>query len=291
MRCARKESSECFSFITTAARTFLLSLAASEDPVYPASPTQPMKGSDLFIATCTMRVSNSQPDLCPQTSTIMSPNCFRRAESIPGTGTVPLAQCRPRHTEGDRPQHMIDGSLIEMPPQPCYRSCIHHEVPSRSTSTVMLLDKLLSISLKEPERRATCPQTRYTSTLSVQLHASPPLRSSAGKKPAKTTEGYRRPRPVMDISDPWPSLSKQRGRRVEQTAPSVNRRTDDSDAQHHSIAVGLLSFRGPCPSNTKPAEQKGNADEAALTTRSNFKHSRHTFNIGPGKNFITSPQK
>ncbi|XP_070832939.1 (E2-independent) E3 ubiquitin-conjugating enzyme FATS-like [Chaetodon trifascialis] len=78
-------------------------------------------------------------------------------------------------------------------------------------------------------------------------------------------------------------LSKYWGRKVGQTAPThgVNSKADDSDTQHHSDTLGLLSFRGPSPSNTKAGRQKGNVDEAAFLTQSNFRQRQHTSNIGP----------
>ncbi|XP_034041532.1 Alstrom syndrome protein 1-like [Thalassophryne amazonica] len=78
-------------------------------------------------------------------------------------------------------------------------------------------------------------------------------------------------------------LSKQRDRKVDPVGSihGVNSKADDSETQRHSATLGLLSFRAPRPSNTKAVKQKGNADEAAFTTLSNFRHRRHSFNVGP----------
>lgn len=260
-----------------------------------------------------MRVSNSQPDVCRQNPTIVTPNEFRHAYSPadglavrdPGKRKVQLVQHRLSYTEGDRMQkEVIGGSLMQMSPQPSYRSCIHHEVSLRSTSSVVFLDKSLSISLVELDGRGAGQPTLYKSTLSVRLGVSSRCKSSTDSKPAKIKEGYERPREALlgsnkrngqesglgHCSGP---LSKQCEREVEQTAPAhgVNSKADDSDTQLHNTTLGLLSFRWPSPSNTKACRQKGNADEAAFPKQSNIRHRQRIFNIGPGMNFITLLQK
>lgn len=313
-----------FSSITIAARKVRPSLSTSQDPVYPSTPTQTVKestppklpetfgGRALPIPTSTMRVSNSQPDVCRQNPPIVTTNEFRQAYSPAdglavrdrGKRKVHLAQCRLSYKEGDRQQDLIGGSLMNLSSQPSYRSCIHLEVPLRSTSSVVFLDKSLSISLVELEGRRARQPSLHRSTLSVRVGVSSCFRSSTNNKPAKTNEGYRRPRAAMlgrnkgksqdsGFSHCRGPLSKHRGRKVEQIAPAhdVNSKSDDSDTQHHSNSLGLLSFRGPSPSNTKTGRQKGNADEAAFPTPSNFRHRQHTSNIGPGMNFITLLQK
>ncbi|KAE8280738.1 Centrosomal protein C10orf90 Fragile-site associated tumor suppressor-like protein [Larimichthys crocea] len=280
----------------------------SQDPVYPSTPTQhvkisPPKLPETFGGTTTsrMRVSNSQPDVCRQNSTIVTPNELRQAHSPAdelavrdrGKRKVQLVQRRPSYTEGDRKQDR-GGSLVNLVSQPSYRSCIHLELSLRFTRSVMFLDKSLSISLEELQERRASQPTLYRSTLSIRLGVSTCSRSSTDNKPAKTNEGYGRSRaPMLDHNkhigrgsglahcrDP---LSKQQGRKVEKIAPThgVHSKADDSDIQHHSNTLELLSFRGPGPSNTKAGRQKGNADEPAFLPRSNFKHRQHTSNIGP----------
>lgn len=265
-------------------------------------------GRTLSIPTCRMRVSNSQPDVCRQNPTIVMPNEFRHAYSPsdvlavrdPGKRKVQLVQDRLTYTEEERKQNVIGGSLMQMSPQPSYRSCIHHEVPLRSISSVMFLDKSLSISLVELDGRAAGQPTLYKSTLSVRLGAS----SSTDSKPAKTTEGYGRPRLTVlsnnkrngresGLGHCKSPVSKQWELEVEPTSPThgVNSKADDSDMQRCNTTLGLLSFRGPSPSNTKACRQKGNADEAAFLTQSNFRHRQRTFNTGPGMNSITLLQK
>nr|XP_033468464.1 uncharacterized protein LOC117247917 [Epinephelus lanceolatus] len=301
-----------FSSITIAAQRILLS---PQDPVYPSSPAQPVKASTPLklpesfegrassIPTSTMRVSNSQTDVCRQNLSVLKPNEFRQAYSPAdglavrdqGKTKVQLVQRRLNCTESNRKLDRIGGSLMNLSSQPSYRSCIHLEVPLRSTSSVLFLDKSLSISLVELEERRAGRPPLYRSTLSVRLGVSSCLRSSTDNKPSKINEGYGRPRAAMlgrnkrngresgsDQCSRSP-LSKHRGHKVEQIAPAhgVNSKADDSGTQRHSTTLGLLSFRGPSPSNTKAGRQKGNADEAAFPIRSNFRHRQHTSNIGP----------
>lgn len=312
-----------FSSITIAARKVLPSLSTSRDPVYPSTPTLPVKESTFpklpetfggrasSVPTSTMRVSNSQPDVRRQNPTIVMTNEFRQAYS-PADGLAVkdrgkrnvLAQCRLSYKEGDRKQNLMGGSLMNLSSQPSYRSCIHLEVPLRSTSSFVFLDKSLSISLVELEGRRAGQPSLHRSTLSVRLGVSSCCRSSTDNKPAKTNEGYRRPRAAMlgrnkrngresGLGHCRGPLSTHRGHKVEQIAPThgVNSKSDNSDTQRRSDSLELLSFRGPSPSNTKAGRQKGNADEAAFPTRSNFRHRQHTSNMGPGMNFITLLQK
>ncbi|KAL7384090.1 hypothetical protein ABVT39_023947 [Epinephelus coioides] len=300
------------SSITIAAQRILPS---PQDPVYPSSPAQPVKASTPLklpesfegrassIPTSTMRVSNSQTDVCRQNLSVLKPNEFRQAYSPAdglavrdqGKRKVQLVQRRLNCTESNRKLDRIGGSLMNLSSQPSYRSCIHLEVPLRSTSSVLFLDKSLSISLVELEERRAGQPPLYRSTLSVRLGVSSCLRSSTDNKPSKINEGYGRPRAAMlgpnkrsgresgsDQCSRSP-LSKHRGHKVEQIAPAhgVNSKADDSGTQRHSTTLGLLSFRGPSPSNTKAGRQKGNADEAAFPIRSNFRHRQHTSNIGP----------
>nr|XP_020458324.1 centrosomal protein C10orf90-like [Monopterus albus] len=78
-------------------------------------------------------------------------------------------------------------------------------------------------------------------------------------------------------------LIKQQCRKVEQLVPAHvgNCKADDSNTQCHGATLRLLSFRGSSPSNTSAWRQKGNADDAAFPTQSNFRHRLETFSIGP----------
>uniref|UniRef100_A0A3B4Z0Y7 Uncharacterized LOC103357685 n=1 Tax=Stegastes partitus TaxID=144197 RepID=A0A3B4Z0Y7_9TELE len=249
-----------------------------------------------------MRVSNSQPDPRRQNPTILKPNEFRQAYSPadglavrdPGRRKVQFVQFRLSCTEEGRKQEVKGGSVMNLfSAQPSYRACIHHEVPLRSSSSIVFLDKSLCISLDELEQRRAGQPTLYRSALSIRLGSSSCRRSSTDK-PAKTNEGYRRTRAAMLGSNKRNGrettsgqcrgpLSKQWGRKVEQTASAhgVNSKADAADTQHHSATLGILTFRGPSPSNTKAGRQKGNADEAAFSARSNFRRRQNTFNTGP----------
>lgn len=187
---------------------------------------------------------------------------------------------------------------MNLSPQPSYRACIYCEVPLRFSTSVMFLDKSLSISLVDLERRRASPPTLYTSSFYFRLSSS--CGFSTDNKPAQTNEGYRGPRVAMlgtdECNGRGSSLGHSRGLLIKQqdckvkqkaAAHGVNSKADDSETQCHSSTLGLLSFRGPSPSNTKTGRQKGNADEASFPTRSDFRHRQHRFNTGPGMNFIT----
>uniref|UniRef100_A0A3P8SE09 Centrosomal protein C10orf90 N-terminal domain-containing protein n=1 Tax=Amphiprion percula TaxID=161767 RepID=A0A3P8SE09_AMPPE len=318
-----KSAQAVFSSITITARKVQPSPSISKDFLCPSAPTRPVNVSTLpelpetfgkrAVSIPTMRVSNSQPDPSRQNPTVLKPNEFRQAYSPadglavrdPGKRKVQLVQCRVSCTEEGRKQEAKGGSVMNLfSSQPSYRSCIHHEVPLRCSSSVVFLDKSLCISLDELEGRRAGQPTLYRSALSVRLSASSCRRSSTDNKPTKTNEGYRRTRAAMLGSNKRNGrettsghcrgpLSKHWGRKVEQTASArgVNSKADAADTQHHSATLGILAFRGPSPSNTKAGRQKGNADEAGFSARSNFRRRQNTFNPGPGMNFITLIQK
>lgn len=298
-----------FSSITISARKVLPSLTISEDPSSPKHPAEVSPklseafGRGTLSMISEMRVSNCQLDMCRQNPTSEIPNEFRQTYSPADRLAHPekrKVQGRLCLTEGDRTD-VMGGSLMNQSSQPSYQSCIHCEVPSlRFSSSVMFLDKSLSISLVDLERRRASQPTLYTSTFYFRFGVSSCCRFSTDNKPAKKNGGYRRPRVAMLGTDKCNGrgsslghsrgfLIKQQDCKVEQIAPAhgVNSKADDSETQCHSSTLGLLSFRGPSPSNTKTGRQKGNADEATFPTRSNFGHMQHTFNIGPGMNFIT----
>lgn len=309
-----------FSSVTFATRKVLPSSSTSQDLVYPSStPTQHVKlsavrkvpetfgGRVSSSTTGAMRVSNYQTDVCRQNPTTVTANGLRQAYSAAdGLAVRDRGKRRAQRsdTDGGGKRDVIGGSLTNLSSQPSYRACIHLEVPLRSKSSVVFLDKSLSISLADLEGRRAGQPTLYRSTLSIRFGPATRSRSSTDNKPSKTNEGYRRARAATSghnkHSGRGSSLghcrgppSKHRARKVERIAPAhgVNSKAHDSDTQRHSDTLGLLSFRGPGPSNTKAGRQKENADEAAFLTRSNFKHRQRTSNPGPGMNFITSLQK
>uniref|UniRef100_A0A8D3BDS9 ALMS motif domain-containing protein n=1 Tax=Scophthalmus maximus TaxID=52904 RepID=A0A8D3BDS9_SCOMX len=249
-----------------------------------------------------MRVSKPQPDVGKQKPTIVTPNevrpSFSPADGFlvrdPARRNAQVVQHRLSYTEGDLKRDVLGGSLMNLSSLPSYRSYIHREVPLRSTSSVVFLDKSLSISLVELEGRGAGQPALYRSTLSVRIGVASCCRSSTDTRPAKTKRVYGRPRASMlDSNKPngqdrglghcISPLSKQQGHKVELTAHAngYTNKADDSDTQHHNSALGLLSFRGPSPSYTKAGRKKGNADEAAFPSQSNFRLRQPTFNIGP----------
>lgn len=304
-----------FSSVSTAARKVLPS---RQDPGYPSTTSQHVKvspppqlqetfGESSSIPKSMLRLLNSQPGVCRQSPTIVIPNEFRQAYSPAGglavkdhgKRKVQLGQHRLNYTEGDRKQDEIGGSFMARSSQPSYRSCIHLEVPLRSTSSVAFLDKSLLIPLVELDGRRAGKPTSYRSTLSVHLGVSSCRRFPTDYKPTKIHEGYREPRVAMLDHNKHNCRSSGLGQcnlegvKVEHIAPTcgVDSRSVDSDTHWHSNTLDLLSFRRPSPLNTKAGRQKGNADEAAFLTQSDFRHKQPTSNIGPGTNFITSPVK
>ncbi|KAF3841976.1 hypothetical protein F7725_023927, partial [Dissostichus mawsoni] len=306
---AERSPKSAFSSISIATQRILPLLCNPQDPAYRSTPTQPVKVSTLqetFIPTSPMRVSNSPPDVCRKGRTIVMPNEFGQAFShadgleVRDQGKIKVQLVRRvSYTESDRKQDEIGGLLMSAH---SHRSCIHLDVPLRSISSVVFLDKFLSISLVELEGRRSGQPTQYRSSLSVRISVQSCRRSSADKKAAKINEGYGRPRTAMlgqnkcngqesVLGHCRSPLSQHRGHRVESIAPAhgVNSKADDSDTQQqHSTALGLLSFKGPGPSDTKPGRQKVNADEEAFPIWSNFK--QHTSNIGPVESRTCSKQ-
>ncbi|XP_034754789.1 uncharacterized protein LOC117960754 [Etheostoma cragini] len=259
-----------------------------------------------------MRVSNCQPDVCRQNPAIVTPNEFRQAYSAAdglamkdqGKRKIQLVQCRLSHTESGKKQEELGDTLTNLSSQPFFRSCIHLEVPLTSTSSVVFLDKSLSISLVDLEGRRAGQPILYRSTVSVRLGVSYCCRSATDNKPAKSNEGCVRPRASMlgrkkhngrksGLGHCRSPLPKPRDYKVEKMARThgVDSKVDDSDVQRHSsTTLGLLSFRGPSPSNTKAGRQKGNADEAAFPITGNFRHRQHTSNIAPVESRTWSKQ-
>ncbi|XP_030011065.1 uncharacterized protein LOC115433741 [Sphaeramia orbicularis] len=275
---------------------------SSLKPPTKVSTPEPFGTRDFSNSTCAMRMTNSKSDKRAQTPTISKPNEFRQSYSPsdrlatidPGRRKVQLVQRRQSHTVGDTNLHVMDGSLMRLPSETSQCSRIHLDVPLRSVTSVVFLDKSLCISLADLEKRRVGRPSLYRSALSLRLGVSSRQKSSTDNKPTKTNDGCKRPRAAMLAGNKCSGRdsgfghyrglqSKQWGRKVEQIAPTygVNSETHDSDTQRHCAALGLLSFRGPSTSNIKACRQKGNADEAAYPTHSNFKQRQHTLNIGP----------
>ncbi|KAG7512814.1 hypothetical protein JOB18_040563 [Solea senegalensis] len=247
---------------------------------FPKPATNFSRGRDSFTSMSTMRVSNSKRHAHEQNSTGDSPNELRQASTPPDgllvrdPGRRELVEHRCSNTEVGLKRDELGGPLMNLSSQPLYRTCIHCKVPLRSTSCVVFIDKSLSISLVDPEGERAGENALYRSTLSVRLGV-------ADTKAAKTNGRHRT---TMSCSDKRQerAMGRCRGRKVEQTArTNGSNKTCNLDARQHSSSLELLSFRGPDLSNTKAGRQKGNADEAASSSRSNFRRRQHIFNIGP----------
>lgn len=239
----------------------------------------------------TMRMTSSQPDLCRGASS--KPNELRQTYSPsdrlavkePGRRKEQVVRREGNVTEWDGNP---EGSLKKVSSsRTSFCSCIHFDVPLRSVRSVMFLVKSLCISVEELERSPTLQR----STLSLRLGVS----AVKKYKQTATNTNHRRAsykcrgQESGALSGCRGLQSKKRGRKVEQIAPpayGVNSKAHDPDTQRNSATPGLLSFRGPSHANVKAARQKGNADEAGQTNRTNFKHRLHSFHSGPGMNFI-----
>ncbi|XP_034040248.1 uncharacterized protein LOC117522935 [Thalassophryne amazonica] len=233
-----------------------------------------------------MRVSHSQLGLNSMNPAVLTPKTFGQG-TAPANGLV-MSDAGKRTAQPLKPSRSYTkaGSLSHQIAQPCYRSCIHIVLSLKYMSSVVFLDKSLTISLKELEGRRAIRPILYTSTLSICLGVSSRRTRSTGNKPAKTDVAMLDGDKYSQSASSGQSrgyLSKQRDRKVDPVGSihGVNSKADDSETQRHSATLGLLSFRAPRPSNTKAVKQKGNADEAAFTTLSNFRHRRHSFNVGP----------
>ncbi|XP_038130205.1 uncharacterized protein LOC119776061, partial [Cyprinodon tularosa] len=206
----------------------------------------------------------------------------------PGKIKVQRPGWNPNNSEKDQKKEMTDFSGTKtFSPQLSYRVCIHHELPLRSWSSAVFLDKSLCISLAELAagvRRVQVPL--YRSALTCQLGVQSLCRSTTDKKPAKTSEDYRRGNfsrcnvQKMRLDHTGSPFSKHCGPREDQKALAcgVNSKDDDWEKQSHSTS---LSFREPSSFNTKAAKQKGNANEAAVSAQSNSRHRKHTITVRP----------
>lgn len=311
------------SITITAQRVTELGSSLSQETLHPSFATRPMKAlpppepfrsRPFSTLRHTMKASSSLPDLCRQNSPAIVKatelrQSFSTADEVvmrgPGRrrGAPPLEH-RHSFTEVDRNRADVEDSFAPSSSQSSYRSCVHLNVPLRSASTFVFLDKSLSISLLELEARRATQPTLHRSTLSLCLAGSFGHRLSMDSKPTKTHKGYGRSKTSLTSSNKWGDpeslaghsrgpLSKQRAHKVQKVASvhGVNSRADDSDTHQRDATLGLLSCRGPSPSYSGAGRRNGNADETVCSTRSNFRHRQPTFNVGPGMNFISPHQR
>ncbi|XP_058508005.1 uncharacterized protein LOC131474254 [Solea solea] len=254
---------------------------------FPKPATNFSGGRVSFTSMSTKRVSNSKLHAHELNSTGDSPNELRQASTPPDgllvrdPGKRKLVQHRWSNTEVGLKRDELGGPLMNLSSQPLYRTCIHCKVPLRSASCVVFIDKSLSISLVDPEGERAGENALYRSTLSVRLGVADTkaAKTNGRHRTTMSSSNKRQGRALGRCRGP---LSKLPGRKVEQTArTNGSNKTCNLDARQHSSSLELLSFRGPKLSNTKAGRQKGNADEAASSSRSNFRHRQHIFNIGP----------
>uniref|UniRef100_A0A8C8DWB8 ALMS motif domain-containing protein n=1 Tax=Oryzias sinensis TaxID=183150 RepID=A0A8C8DWB8_9TELE len=162
-----------------------------------------------------------------------------------------------------------------------YKSCIHHEVPLRSVSSMMFWDKSLCISLTELEGRRGVQPPLQRSALSIRFGVSACLRSTALKKPNNASRSWSSEK-RCSLGHYRGSLSALCDHKEERAFTyGVKIKADDSDTQSLSSSSGLLSFQGPNTSRTKARREKRNADEPVSTPLHNFRPKLHSFNAGP----------
>ncbi|PWA25614.1 hypothetical protein CCH79_00001760, partial [Gambusia affinis] len=240
-----------------------------------------------------MRVSNIQLD--PAVFMSNNPRQVRSpanglSAGATGLVKVQLVGCKTNCSGKNQKQGVTDSSGMKpFYSELSYRVCIHRDMPLRSCSSAVFLDKSLCISFTElaaGTRGVQAPLHR--SALTCQLGVQSLFGSTVDKKTAKTKEVYRRGNfnrcngHEQRLDHRGSPLSKRRGLRTNQKAPAcgANSIDDDSEKQSRSTSLGL-SFREPSASNTKTAKQKGNANQAAYSALSNFGHMQHTFTYSP----------
>ncbi|KAM8858628.1 uncharacterized protein AB9W97_019096 isoform 1-T3 [Spinachia spinachia] len=225
--------------------------------------------------TSTMRVSNCDPDACRQHPAIVVAEESGRAY-LPADGFAGRDQGAKReHLVQSRLRHTELTKKLNLASPPLYRCCIHLEVPLRSNTSVLFLDKSLYISLGELEGRRAGETALCRSALSLRFDASSGRRPSKDNKRAQMDAGYRgargatlgRGEGIAREAAPGSPLSPHRAHRV--------RKRGDSDTRGHSGTRGLLPFR----SNTNADGR--NAREAAFPLRSHSSHRQRTSNRGP----------
>ncbi|XP_054885095.1 uncharacterized protein LOC129359513 isoform X2 [Poeciliopsis prolifica] len=203
---------------------------------------------------------------------------------------VQFVGCKTKCSEKDQKQGVTDSSGMKpFSSELSYRVCIHREMPLRSCSSAVFLDKSLCISFAElaaGTRGVQAPLHR--SALTCQLGVQSLFGSTVDKKTAKTKEVYRRGNfnrcngHEQRLDHRGSPLSKRRGPRTNQKAPACGANSEDDDSEKQSSSTSLgLSFRGPSASNTKAAKQKGNANKAVFSALSNLRHMQHTFTYSP----------
>lgn len=288
-----------FSSITITARKVMPSHATSQDTMLPGSPLPKLPGTSgggiSSVPTCLVNVSKrvSPAGVCRQTPTIMMPHEFRHTYSPAdgkalrdsGRSKVKLGRCGLR----DRKQDMICRSAMNLS---SYKSCIHIEVPLRSTTSFVFLDKSLSISLMDLEGRQADQPTLYRSTLFIHLGVSFIHRCSTENQPKKTNKGCRTHR-AADLGHGRRSPPEHRSCKVELIRPTcgINGKGHDSGRQEPNDTLGFLSFREPRLSIRMAGRLTGNGDEAACLTWSDVRHRQLMSGPGMTQHFRTENTK
>lgn len=253
-----------------------------------------------FISTGMMRVPNSHQDVCTEDSTSASSNDFKQTLS-PAKGSAPrdpgkkMFVKQQSHSEGKLEPDVLVASVMNLPSAPVYRSCVHYEVPLRFISSVVCLDKLLSISLLDPGEKEESKTAFFKSTLSLRLGVSSYCRCTDATKTNGVHRAHRAARLATHRERGsgfrCSPVSKQPGSGLVKNVHTNGNKPGGLNTQDHEPTSDLLLFKEPGPWNTKEYRQQGNADEPTFTSQSNFRHRPHTFSVGPGMKFIIFLQK
>uniref|UniRef100_A0A3Q2QZF0 Uncharacterized LOC105927282 n=1 Tax=Fundulus heteroclitus TaxID=8078 RepID=A0A3Q2QZF0_FUNHE len=172
--------------------------------------------------------------------------------------------CKPNNSEKDQKEEITDSTGIKLlSSELSYRVCIRHEMPLRSWSSAVFLDKSLCISLAELAAGTRGVQAPlYRSALTCQLGVQSLCRSTTDKKSAKAKEVYKRTNfnrcdgPKQRLDHRGSPLSKRRGHRANQKAPACG----------VNIAPGTTSKQGGSQKTDEDQESGKSTEPQTIST-------------------------
>ncbi|XP_046885691.1 (E2-independent) E3 ubiquitin-conjugating enzyme FATS-like [Hypomesus transpacificus] len=196
-----------------------------------------------------------------------------------------LPEYRYSYTEGHKSQDAGQSSR-SLPPLHSFRSCLHLEVPPVSSSSVLFLNKSLSISLGQAEDGSS---RVHRSTLSLSVGRTPHHRSPKTNPQTDCRISRVKQECTWKLDNQRADSGHSGGHALQRwgceilrvtCSDGANRQSTDSDTQRSTPR--LLSFREPGLSYTGASWQNGNADEKCYPPFSNFRHKHPTCNVNPG---------
>ena len=202
-----------------------------------------------------------------------------------------LPEYRYSYTEGHKSQDAGQSSR-SLPPLHSFRSCLHLEVPPVSSSSVLFLNKSLSISLGQAEDGSS---RVHRSTLSLSVGRTPHHRSPKTNPQTDCRISRVKQECTWKLDNQRADSGHSGGHALQRwgceilrvtCSDGANRQSTDSDTQRSTPR--LLSFREPGLSYTGASWQNGNADEKCYPPFSNFRHKHPTCNVNPGRNLIST---